>query len=648
MALDSSFLVGGPPTPLLSPLDKQARQIAIQNALAAGALQQQALEGGELDLQQKRQAIAQDQAFRALFQAPSPAQQPPATAPGGTPVAGGAGTGPAAPGNLAPGSAVPGVPTIAAGAQGTPVNALSVAPPAAPAVPPTAAPMAPAGAPPPAGAPAAAAGDANPYHQVSDAQIYQIFGSKGQGLIDARNNTRKVLADTQKTQDESNKLNNDYWGHLADGLEQAKYDPRAVQGVLSQAAADGKQGTPQFQALLNAAKTNPAAIPALASQAIAQSDEVQKQRSERLTAESRAVTATATAGKENAATDAATRINVLQRLADANNQDQYRAMVNGLTPAEVKLANPPDPNTWTVATKNALKNQQLTGEQSATLTEQQIRDRQTALHEAQTVGIERGRLGLEATRVGLEQRKAAGALGSLTPADQSIAQKVATGDFNPAQLGRMPNKEAIMAGAININPNWTPQAYNTKQAFFDPDKKQSQNLGTISRIVGHIGRYETNSQALGFAPAYGLGYTVTGAQKTTSEDAHAIAGELEKLVSGGVGSQAEIDAWKKDLRSSFADTRQNAVDEISKLVGSQYEGMNQTYKAGVGMDLPVDKLVTPEGIAWMKAKGIKGVPDVAAAAPGTPAPTAAPAPHGVPELGSTFNGQKVLRVTRIQ
>ena len=38
-----------------------------------------------------------------------------------------------------------------------------------------------------------------------------------------------------------------------------------------------------------------------------------------------------------------------------------------------------------------------------------------------------------------------------------------------------------MAGAIQANPQLTQATYDTKQSFTNPDKKQAQNLGTISR-----------------------------------------------------------------------------------------------------------------------------------------------------------------------
>ncbi len=193
----------------------------------------------------------------------------------------------------------------------------------------------------------------------------------------------------------------------------------------------------------------------------------------------------------------------------------------------------------------------------------------------------------------------------LNPTQQSIADKLATGDFNPAQLTRFPDKESLIAGAIAKNPNWSPQTFATKKAFEDPQSKQSQNLGTISRIVGHIGRFEKNSKELGVSPSFFTGVNLTGKAAATQEDAHAISAELEKLVSGGVGTEGQVQTWQKSLTSSNPEIRQQAVDEISQLIGSQYEGMNQTFKTTLGTDLPLGKYVTAAGRDWMKKKGIQ-------------------------------------------
>lgn len=270
----------------------------------------------------------------------------------------------------------------------------------------------------------------------------------------------------------------------------------------------------------------------------------------------------------------------------------------------------------------------------------------TAAGKAPIQPVEQARLNQEAQNINLRARefslrtqefnqKYGDAVGQLSPTNLAIAKKLAVGDFNPAQLGRLPGKEAIIAGAIALNPNWTPQTFETKESFTNPEKLQAKNLGTISRIVGHIGRFEKNSQSLGVAPLYGVaGVNFGGTAKSISEDAHAISAELEKLASGGVGSEGQIKSWQADLRSTLPGVRQKAVDEISHLVGSQYEGMAQTYKAGTGFDLPVKKFLTPDAQAWMTSKGIN-IATSSEAAPST-------APAGSPMTATGPNGHKIV------
>jgi hypothetical protein len=286
--------------------------------------------------------------------------------------------------------------------------------------------------------------------------------------------------------------------------------------------------------------------------------------------------------------------------------------------AAVKVAE--QPVKTAIAAATAADPDKLTPEQRFQAKRAEALAAETARHNVVEEKLGMGRLNVSGAELQLRnkefQQKYGDALGEMSPNNKAIAAKLAIGEFDPAQLGRIPGKEQIIAGAIAMNPNWTPQTYATKKAFTDPEKGQAKNLGTISRIVGHIGRFEENSQKMGYSPLYATGMNLTGDQNKLHEDSHAIAAELEKLVSGGVGSMEQTKSWQKSLSSPSASARQKAIDEISQLIGSQYEGMNQTYKAGVGSDLPIDKYVSPQGRDWMKKKGINvnGEPAPAAGA----------------------------------
>ena len=97
------------------------------------------------------------------------------------------------------------------------------------------------------------------------------------------------------------------------------------------------------------------------------------------------------------------------------------------------------------------------------------------------------------------------------------------------------------------------------------------------------------------------------------------------------------------MHSFRPDIRQAAIDEISKLIGSQYEGMSQTYKAGTGADLPVQKYVSPAGIKWMQSKGINAAPTAAAPAAAVPANVQAVLSSAGPGVHTLSDGSKWLK-----
>ena len=315
----------------------------------------------------------------------------------------------------------------------------------------------------------------------------------------------------------------------------------------------------------------------------------------------------------------------LGRLAQAGSQAQYndlfwQAQAAGVSPATLGTL----PAMWSPTAGKAIGRLTMSPKEIEQANREETTAAQTATHQATLEQQGRERIRIAEQNLALRKQelanKAGGDYASLSPGDKQIAEKIASGDMSVTALARIPNRGAITGAALELNPAWTQNTFATKQAFTDPKQKQSQNLGTIARIVGHIGQFEKNSEAMGFAPVYASGVNLTGGQAKLNEDAHAISAELEKLLSGGVGSVSQIKAWQQGLHSPTAGARQQAIDEISKLIGSQFEGMNQAYKAGTGSDLPVEKYVNAAGRQWMRNKNIQ-IADEPAAPPPTTAPT---------------------------
>lgn len=437
------------------------------------------------------------------------------------------------------------------------------------------------------------------------------------------------------------------------------YDPETFKNVLTHAAGTGVIDPRQAAAWMQQLGPNPtpdqikaALAPYLGAPGV-QELLTKRQTADAATKRADAATQQADLAKEK---ERVAKVSTaLGAAAAAQTPQELEAARKGVTdaggtPAEVArvpmaIDAPGQPGAQAALRRSLLTaEQQTTADQAAANAkrEQQNADR-AARHDAVMEQLGFAHLKLSQNEY---DQKYGDVLGQMSPNNLAIAQKLASGDFDPAQLGRMPGKEQIIAGAIQLNPNWNPQIYATKKSFTDPEKTQAKNLGTISRIVSHIVQFEQNSKDMGFAPAYAYGANLTGGQAKLNEDAQAISGELEKLVSGGVGSVEQTRQWQKDLHSPSADARQQAINEISQLVGGQYEGMNQTYKAATGSDLPIQKYVSPAGQNWMRSKGIN-VQGAAQPAPGGAPPL--PSRLSAADVGKTYVNKagKPIRITAV-
>jgi hypothetical protein len=602
-----------PSTALLNPLDIQARK----NALA---LQGQQLQGGTMTLQQQAQAIADQHANRAALTSyynPQPQANALAPAPAGAP------SGPVP----VPGPAAGAMPAAAPPAGG---------PPGAPSAP----------------GPVAAAPQAPPppVQRPRVPTIGELIGKGATpegaaGMVAQFQKIDETSATIDKTRQDTNDLIGQQASDMANMLVKntpagQPINPTLLAWHLQHFASLGAVQQQQAQQIgQQLAQLSPADQVTMLK-TIAGTPKTLEANATTDTAASKVTEVGNLTRKTDSELADKAYQNGVSALAPLSTKEDYAAQWMKLTPQQQADSRIPNPAAWTPKTGALMQQQALSAQEQVTTAE-------AATHNAALEANERMARNQEQQRIGQAQAefklKYGGGDGSdifsrLSPASQLISKQLQTGDFNPALLGRFPDKEAILGaaiqGAAKNGINWTPQIYATQKAFTDPASQQAQNLGTISRIVGHIGRFETNSKEVGTSVLYGAGVNLGGTANATAEDAHAISGELEKLNSGGVGSEGLIKSWQASLRSTFPGVRQKAIDEISQLVGSQYKGMAQTYKTGTGgMELPVDKFLSPEGQEWMKAKGI---------AIGSGAAPAAGAPQGSVSVTDPTGGVHVF------
>lgn len=637
MAIDSSIYnnVGRPSVALLNPLDIQAKKIFLRNALAQGTLQDQQVQSGQMALEQERLGQAQNAQYMALVN--------------------GGGTGNA----LA--SPQPG-PPVAPGPAMAPAGDVPAGLPGAPA-------FTPPDAPPPAAADAAPAARAP--HTVSDDELRGIFGMKAEGMIEKRNLAKKTQTETQEVSARLQALDADYWGHWGGALKDSGYDQRAVVGVLSAIAADGKQNTPQYQALLKAAQSDPASIPQLAEMAIGRSKEMQAQKS---------ATATSDAAKSNAANTTRTtdetvaEKSLLRRsqLLKSTGADPkaYKAVYDAIeskSPGELAAQGFDAPDKWTPKSSALAGDIGLTSNEKTTATETAKRDAATDRHNRADEVLSAARVSIERDRLSYDKQGG----GSLS--DPNYLAGVVRGEIqlNP----RDKNFAAASAAAKGLDPSWTSDRFGIAHSWRQSlsSGPESRKLASINQGVAHLGELKAASQNLGnnlmqYTP--GVVSQFSGDVKTYKDSLSTSGAEIATMLAQGQATVDEHHTVIRNLDSPSPSARLKGIDQYAKLIGGRLRAVAKAHAAATGEVFPVDQYVDSAAIEmlkqhkvdvyaiadqekphWMKAKN-ESVAGVAAAggvaaAPAAPAAAAPVEHHGVPDLGSTFNGGKVLKVTRI-
>lgn len=256
-------------------------------------------------------------------------------------------------------------------------------------------------------------------------------------------------------------------------------------------------------------------------------------------------------------------------------------------------------------------------------------------------------------RVARESRPAAAsAAGSAS--DEARIADIANGDA-PMPPARSKGYQDTYDAVKDYDKTYTEARYKIKQGY--KTGKDKDKIQSITRILGHLDSFDQNSNKLGVSSVSipGLG-NMTGDQKALHTDVNAISEEFGRLVANKSLTQSEAERAEANLLSPFPSVRRRAIKEVGNLLGSQFKGIFQSYRTAAKQEFPVDEFFDPEtqeqitrrGYFKPGASNLVGSPK--AAPGGSPAANGANgAPsHGIPDIGATFNGGKVLKVTKIQ
>lgn len=313
------------------------------------------------------------------------------------------------------------------------------------------------------------------------------------------------------------------------------------------------------------------------------------------------------------------------------------------------------------STRHNLTTEQLTGERNSQqaqneqlqrLLQERGQNQQQAYQQAE---LKQGnaRLQLEAKRVGMEgQRLKQQAvqddpLSGLNQGELKQAQMIASGDAKKlpqgARNGRnsLINQAAYQLAAQN-GAELTDELYTTKQDYLSSKGQGNQRLKSIGRVMGHLEDFDQNNQKLGFSPLDAVGiHGKTTNQANLGKDVSAIAEEWKTLIKGNASLEAHRELLQ-GLDSPYQGVRQGAANEIKRLLSEQFRGDYQSFKTGTGQELPVDRLFDETTKQRLGKSGY--LPSQMNPQGGS----SSGGPAGVPTVGGSFNGEKVLKVTRIK
>lgn len=577
-------LFNHPSVELLDPFELQRRKLAVANALAAQQIQQQQIATGAIALQNAQRDQAADEAFRAAYGDPRGIRAG-VPAPG-VPVSNAL----AAPGAPAgpPASVLPGSPGPGSSAWSPETASPALA--AAPDVPPA----------PAAGTPSAGPGEPSTApHELPDQEILHLLGaSKGYALITARNAAREKQASYEKAAGEVESHDRDYWGSLGYAVKAANYDPGVLRATISQAIADKKQNTPQFQALIGALRSGDgSAVQGLVEQAIAASPEQQKALTERTNAASR----TAEVGNQTRKTDQEL---FTQRMSSAG---QILSTTRSKAEWDDALSRIEDPKVktefskigWSPEAPARARQLGLTSEQQQTAAQAGVTAAEAARHNRVDEGIQSLRASLEKQRLNWEQG------GGATVDNPVYMQGVIDGtiQLNP----RDKNFAIVSAAAKKQDPTWSSDRYNNRMHYYQSVTSGAlgRQLTSINQGLAHLGEYKAASDRVGFigAAAPGLG-KISGDVQALNDATDTTGHELTSMFAQGQGTEGQSHQTQQNLRSWSQDARNKGVNQYANLIGGRVRAVAKQHAAATGEAFPVDRFIDSAAVDFLKSQGV--------------------------------------------
>jgi hypothetical protein len=249
------------------------------------------------------------------------------------------------------------------------------------------------------------------------------------------------------------------------------------------------------------------------------------------------------------------------------------------------------------------KSVQLAQEAANNAINQQLREREiqttqrgqnlTDARDNQRLRIEAGRLHMEQAKNSLDQGGAV----------EAQAAQIAKGELPlPSTSRQNPYNKAVVARALEINPDLSSELYSTKQDFMSSKGKANAQVQSLNKLSAHLNELQDASGNAGFSP---VGFTSSGKDLRLAEQL--FSKEDVKFLSGsGVGTEGELNGLISKIHSPVQSVRDSAIQTLTKFTADAARQLGSQYERGTKLKFDPTEHFNADTIKLLQTNGGSG------------------------------------------
>jgi hypothetical protein len=249
------------------------------------------------------------------------------------------------------------------------------------------------------------------------------------------------------------------------------------------------------------------------------------------------------------------------------------------------------------------KSVQLAQEAANNAINQQLRNKEiqtTQRGQDMTDARDRQKIVIDAGRFRMEQLKNAVDQGGAVEAQ---AAQIAKGELPlPSTSRQNPYNKAVVARALEINPDISSELYSTKQDFMSSKGKANAQVQSLNKLSAHLNELQDASGNAGFSP---VGFTSAGKDLRLAEQL--FSKEDVKFLSGaGVGTEGELNGLISKIHSPVQSVRDSAIQTLTKFTADAARQLGSQYERGTKLKFDPTEHFNADTIKLLQTNGGSG------------------------------------------